>query len=100
MTVGERNFESVGGSVWKPMHAVSRKIVIFPLFAVRHDRRASGFKPFDGISNGIFIERSEVGILTVPSCDSLDEISRSWDTANRLGGYGDWRRLSHAYRLF
>jgi hypothetical protein len=27
--------------------------------------------------------------------DSLDKISGSWDTANWLGGYGDWRKLDH-----
>jgi hypothetical protein len=27
--------------------------------------------------------------------DCLDKISGSWDTANWLGGYGDWRNLDH-----
>ena len=81
------------------MHAVRAEIVILPLFAVRHHRRASSFKPFNGVSNGIFIERSEVGILTVALCDSFDEINGSWDTANWLGGYLDCRRLGHTYRL-
>jgi hypothetical protein len=29
---------------------------MLPLFAVRNDRRAGGFEPFDGVSNRIFIE--------------------------------------------
>jgi hypothetical protein len=33
-------------------------------------------------------------ILTVGFGDSLDKISGSWDTANWLGGYGDWRKLA------
>ena len=71
------------------MKAVRAEIMILPLFAVRNDRRARGFKPLDGISNGIFIERGEVRILSVALCDSLDQINGSWDTANWLGGYGD-----------
>jgi hypothetical protein len=74
--------------------------MILPLFAVRNDRRARGFKPLNGISNRIFIERSEVRILTVALCDALDQINGSWDTANWLGGYGDWCRLSHALPPF
>ncbi len=81
------------------MHAVRAEIVILPLFAVRNNRRACGFKPLNGISNRIFIERSEIRILTVASCDSLDQINGSWDTANWLGGYRDWCRLGHTYRL-
>jgi hypothetical protein len=38
--------------------------------------------PLNGISNHIFIERSEVGILTVAFCESLDQINGSRDTAN------------------
>jgi hypothetical protein len=38
--------------------------------------------PLNGISNRIFIERSEVGILTVAFCESLDHINGSRDTAN------------------
>jgi hypothetical protein len=57
------------------------------LFAVGNDRRACGLEPLDGVSNGNFVERSEVGILAVGFGDSLDEIDGSWDTANRLGGY-------------
>jgi hypothetical protein len=49
--------------------------MILPLMAVRNDRRAFGFKPFKVVSNGIFVLRSEVGILRVASCDSLDEHS-------------------------
>jgi hypothetical protein len=68
--------------------------MILPLFAVRHDRRARGFKPFNGISNSIFIERGEAGILTVALRDSFDEISGSWDTANWRHRYGDSEGLS------
>ncbi len=82
------------------MHAVRREIVILPLFAVRNDRRACGFKPLNGVANRIFIERREVRILTVAFCDALDEINGSRDTANWLGGYSNWNRLSHTYRLF
>src|SRR5882762_9529007 len=81
------------------MRAVCAEIMILPLFAVRNDRRTCGFKPFNGVSNGTFIQRSEVGILTVAFCDSLDEINGSRDTADWLGRYRDWRRLGHTYRL-
>jgi hypothetical protein len=81
------------------MYGIRAEIVKLPLFAVRNDRRASGFKPFNGVSNGIFIERSEVGILTIAPRDSLDQLNGSWDTADWLGGYRDWRRLGHTYRL-
>ena len=81
------------------MHTVRREIVILPLVAVRYDRRACGLKPLNGVSNRIFIERSEVSILAVEFCDSLDEIKRSWHTANWLGGYGGWCRRSHTYRV-
>jgi hypothetical protein len=69
------------------MDAIRREIVMLSLFAVRNDRRAGGFEPFDGVSNRIFIVWSEVGILTVASFDPLDEIEGSRDTADWLGGY-------------
>jgi hypothetical protein len=77
------------------------EVVILALFAVRNDRRACGFKPFNGVSNGIFIERGEVGILFVAFRDSLDETNGSWDTADWLGTYRDWRWcwLGHTNRL-
>jgi len=52
--------------------------MILPLFAVRNDRRACGFKPLNGISNRIFIARGEIRILTVAFCDSLDQINGFW----------------------
>src|SRR5258708_38389728 len=74
------------------MDGVRREIVILPLFAVGNDRRACGFEPLDGVSNGNFVERNEVRILAVGDCDSLDEIGGSWDAAYRLGGYDRrWR---------
>src|ERR1700730_1341540 len=99
MAVGERNCKAIRGRVRKPMHAVSEEIVILLLFPVRNDRGACGFKPLNGVSNRIFIERSEVRILTVAHCDLLDQINRSRDAANWLGGYRDWRRLGHTYGL-
>ncbi len=72
------------------MHAIRAETVILPLFSVRNDRRSRGFKPLNGISNGIF---------TVAFCDSFDEIKGSWDTTDWLGGYGVCRRLGHTYRL-
>ena len=89
MTVRERDLETVRGRVRKPMDAVRREIVMLSLFAVRNDRRAGGFEQFDGVSNRIFIEGSDVRILTVASYDSVDEIDWPWDTANWLGGYGE-----------
>jgi len=76
------------------MHAIRREIMILPLFAVRDYRRAGGFKPLNGVSNRIFIERSEVRILTVAFCNCLDEINGSWDTTNWLGRYTDRCSLS------
>jgi hypothetical protein len=35
----------------------------------------------------------------VALCDSVDQISRFWDTADWLGGYDDWRRLGHLTAL-
>src|ERR1700732_110289 len=99
MTVCEEDSESVGGRVRKTMHTVRREIVITPLFAVGNNRRARGLKPLNRISNGLFVERSEAGILTLAPRDSLDQINRSWDTADWLGGYRDSRRLGHIYRL-
>src|SRR6266436_2286604 len=99
MTVRERNYETILGHVREPMYAVRAEIVILSLFAVRNDRRPRGFKPFNGVSNGIFIERGEARILTVAPCDSLDQLNGSWDAADWLGGYRDWRRLGHTYRL-
>src|SRR6266850_6888547 len=99
MTISEWDCEAVRRCVRKPMHAVRSEIVILLLFAVCDDRRTCGFETLNRVSNRIFIERSEVRILTISFCDSLDEINGPWDTANWLGGYGDWCRLSHAYHL-
>src|SRR5580704_19380215 len=77
------------------MHAVGAEIVIFALFAIRNDRRACGLKPLNCVANRSVIERSEIGILTVAFCDSLEEIKRSWDAANWLGGNADWSKLRH-----
>lgn len=41
------------------MHAVSREIVIPPLFAVRNNRRACGFKSVNRVSSRFFIETIE-----------------------------------------
>ena len=81
------------------MHTVRAEIVILPLFGVRNDQRPCGFKPLDGISNRILVEKSEIRILTVAFCDSLDQINGSWDTADWLVGYRDWPRVRHTYRL-
>src|SRR5258708_12724816 len=64
------------------MHGIRREIVMLPLFAVRNDGRAGGFEPLDGVSNGNFVERSEVGILAVGFGDSLDEIGGAFGTSN------------------
>ena len=83
------------------MHAVRAEITILPLLAVRKAGRACGFKPLNGISNRIFIERSEVGIVTVASCDSLDQINWSWDAANWLVGIAIGAGLAiHAALLY
>src|SRR5260370_15317617 len=68
------------------MHGVRREIVMLTLFAVGNDRRARGLEPLDGVSNGNFVERSEVGILAVGFGDSLDEIGGSWDNAQPPAG--------------
>src|ERR1700680_2715196 len=99
MTVRERNYETIRGGVRKPMHAVRAEIVILLLFAVRNNRRAGGFKPFNGVSNGIFIERVEARILAVALCGSFDEVDGPWDAADWLGRYRDWRRLGHIWCL-
>jgi hypothetical protein len=74
------------------MHAVSREIVIPPLLTVRSNRRACGFKSFNRVSSRFFIETIELGILAVAFCDSLEKINGPWNTANRLGGYGELQR--------
>src|SRR6266404_1231473 len=99
MTVREWDFEPVRGRVRKPMYAVCQEIVILPLFAVRDDRRSRGFKPFDGVSNCLFVERGKGGVLAIDLGEFLDEIRRPRNAANGLRGYGDQGRLSvgHAY---
>lgn len=94
MTGRKREFESLPSRVRENMHAV-RAVVILPLFAVRNDLRACGFIPLNGVSIRVFIETSEVRILTVAFCDPVAEINRTWDTANCLGGHGDGFRFSH-----
>jgi hypothetical protein len=90
MTITERDCETIRRCVRKPMNTVSREIVILPLFAVCDDRRACRFKSLNGVSNRIFIERSEARILTVAFCDSVDEI-------NGFGRYTDRCRLSQYF---
>jgi hypothetical protein len=80
------------------MHPVSREIVIPPLFIVRNNRRACGFKSLNRVSSRCFIETIELGILAVALCDSLEKTNGPWDTANRLGGYGNCRGASHTDR--
>src|SRR6266850_6010879 len=99
MTIGEWDCEAVRRCVRKPLHAVRGEIVILLLFAVCDDRRTRGFETLNGVSYRIFIERSEVGMLSIAFCDSLDEIKGSWDTANGLSGYRDRCGLSHAVTL-
>jgi hypothetical protein len=89
MTVRKRDLETVRGRVRKPVDAVRSEIVMLSLFAVGDDRRAGGFEPLDSVPDRFFVEWSEVRILTVASCDSLDEMEGSWDTANWLGGNGE-----------
>jgi hypothetical protein len=57
------------------MHAVSR-IVISPLFTVRNNRTACGFKSLNRVSSRFFIETIELGILAVAFCDSLERSTR------------------------
>ena len=45
------------------MHTVSREIVIPPLFTVRNNRRACGFKSLNRVSSRFCIETIELGIL-------------------------------------
>ena len=99
MTVPERNYETIRGHVRKAMHAIRTEIMILPLFAIGNDRGTYRFKPFNGVSNRIFIERVEAGILAVALCNSFEEIDGPWDTADWLRGYRDWRRLGHTYCL-
>src|SRR3979411_1368595 len=82
MTVREGNFESVRGRIRKPMYAVCQEIGILPLFAVRDDRRSGGFKPFDGVSNRLSVERGEGGAVARFS------LSPSASFSMRAGGLG------------
>src|ERR1700739_2158278 len=79
------------------MHAVRQEIVILSLFAVGNDWRDCGFKPFDGVSNGVFKVRIKGGILTIELGESLEEVKRPRETANGLGGYGvlGWLNVGH-----
>jgi hypothetical protein len=36
----------------------------------------------NGISNRLFLERGEVRVLTVPFCNSFNEIRGPWNAAN------------------
>jgi hypothetical protein len=71
------------------MYAVCQEIVILPLFAVRDDRRSSGFKPFDGVSNGLFVERGKGGVFAIAFGEFLDESRRPRNAADGLRGYVD-----------
>src|SRR5258708_33065253 len=99
VAVCERDFEAIRGDVRKPMHGVRREIVIFPLFAIGNDGGTGGFKPLNRLSNRIFIEGEQVGILAVAFGDPLDQIKRSRATADWLGWYGHRPRLGHTDRL-
>jgi hypothetical protein len=81
------------------MHTVRREIVILSLFAIANDGRTCGFKSLNRVSDGIVVESIKIGIFTATFCDAEDEMGRSWDAPNWLGGNGDWRRLGHTYRL-
>src|SRR5882757_750430 len=94
MTVREWDFEPVRGRVRKAMYAVCQEIVILPLFAVRDDQRSRGFKPFDGVSNCLFVTSGKGGVLAVDLGEFLDEIRRPRNAANGLRGYADQGRLS------
>src|SRR6266853_1277357 len=98
MTVRERNHKAIRCRVRKSMHAVRADIVMLSMFAIGHDGRACACKAFHGVSNGSVIERSELGVLTVCVFDLLNQVNGSGDTADRLGGYRDWRRLNHSCR--
>src|SRR5438445_1692246 len=93
VTVRERDGETIGGRVQKPVHAVGRETAILPLFAVGHHWRASSFKPLEGVSNGILKERGEirilVGIPTAGLSDPFDQGEWSWNASNWLGGNAD-----------
>ena len=89
MTIREWDCEAVRRCVRKSMHTVRGEIVILPLFAVCDNWRARGFKPLNGVSNRIFIERSKIRVLTVAFCDSVDELNGSRDAAYWLGRYGN-----------
>jgi hypothetical protein len=95
MTVRERNYEAIRSRVRKPIYAVGAEIVILPLFAVGNNRRACGFKPFNGVSNRTFIESIEARILAVALYDFFDQIEGPRDAADWLGGYRDWCGPGH-----
>ena len=99
VAVGERNGETIRGRVRKTVHAVRREVVVLPLFAVRDYRRARRLEPLDGVPNGVFIERSQIGLLVgirgIAPRDPLDQFRRSGNAANGLGGYGGWGGHSH-----
>src|SRR6266851_3841054 len=97
MTITKRDCETIRRCVRKPMNTVSREIVVLLLFAVCDDRRACGFKPLDGISNRIFIKKSELRIFIVALCNFLDEIDGSWNTTDWLGRYSDRWRLNNYF---
>jgi hypothetical protein len=75
------------------MYAVRQEIVILPLFSVRDDQRSRAFKPFDGVSNCLFVKSGKCGVLAVDLAEFLDEIRRPRNAANRLRGYVDQGRL-------
>ncbi len=100
VAVGKRNGETIRRCVRETVHGVRREAVVLPLFAVSDDRRARRLEPLDGVPNGVFIVRSQIGLLvgirSVAPRDPLDQFRRSGNAANGLGGYGGWGGYSHS----
>ena len=84
----ERDHEAVGRGVRQPVHGVGPEVVILPLLAVGDHRGAGRLEPRDGVANGRLVQGSQAGIVAVLRGEGLDQLGRSRDAADGLGGDG------------
>ena len=82
----EGNLEAVGRRVRQPVHGVGPEVVVLPLLAVGDDGRARRLEPLHGVADRRLVERVEARIVGALSGEGLDELRRSRDAADRLGG--------------
>ena len=86
MSRREGDLEAVGHRVRHPVHGMGPEVVVLPLLAIGDDGRPRCLEPLHGVPHGGLVERVQARILGALSGEGLDELRRSRDAANRLGG--------------